>query len=122
MGIALRSCSKLNENAKQGFAITHARGTWPFASKFTVLGYIEGDAIQCDLVSRSDVCGWRWHMNRRECMEVTLEHLSWLLYAKFAHYSFTIAAFRIVKGRLRGNGNGMTLPDSYVLLKFLWLV
>eukprot|EP00971_Amphidinium_carterae_P082872 1639538-Amphidinium_carterae.1 len=55
-------------------------------------------------------------------MEATLEHLVWLLYPKFAHYTFTVAAFRIVKGRLRGNGNGMTLADSHVLLKFLWLV
>eukprot|EP00971_Amphidinium_carterae_P116845 2314104-Amphidinium_carterae.1 len=31
--------------------------------------------IPCDIVSRSDVCGWRWHMNGRECMEATLENL-----------------------------------------------
>eukprot|EP00971_Amphidinium_carterae_P067804 1342730-Amphidinium_carterae.1 len=55
-------------------------------------------------------------------MEATLEHLVWLLYPKFAHYTFTIAAFRIVKGRLAGNGNGMALKDSNVLLKYLWLV
>eukprot|EP00971_Amphidinium_carterae_P125515 2486375-Amphidinium_carterae.1 len=46
----------------------------------------------------------------------------WLLYPKFAHYTFTLAAFRIVKGRFAGNGNAMTLADSNVLLKFLWLV
>eukprot|EP00971_Amphidinium_carterae_P216840 4304339-Amphidinium_carterae.1 len=51
-----------------------------------------------------------------------LEHLVWLLYPKFAHYTFTIASFRIVKGRLAGTGNGMTLNDSHVLLKFLWHV
>eukprot|EP00971_Amphidinium_carterae_P342785 6482211-Amphidinium_carterae.2 len=55
-------------------------------------------------------------------MEATLEHLVWLLYPKFAHYAFTTAAFRIVKGRFAGNGNGMTLTDSQVLLMFLWLV
>eukprot|EP00971_Amphidinium_carterae_P047328 932621-Amphidinium_carterae.1 len=63
----------------------------------------------CDLVSRRDVCGWRWHMDWRDCMEATLERLVWLLYPKFAHYTFTIAALRIVKGMFRGNGNGMTL-------------
>eukprot|EP00971_Amphidinium_carterae_P276215 5481370-Amphidinium_carterae.1 len=78
--------------------------------------------MSCDLVSRRDVCGLRWHMNGRECMEAGVEHLVWLLYPKFVHYTFTIAAFRIVKGRLRGNGNGMKLQDSHVLLKFLWLV
>eukprot|EP00971_Amphidinium_carterae_P206050 4089312-Amphidinium_carterae.1 len=53
-------------------------------------------------------------------MEATLEHLVWLLYPKFAHYTFTIPAYRIVKGMLRGNG--MTLQASCVLLKFSWLV
>eukprot|EP00971_Amphidinium_carterae_P313894 6238714-Amphidinium_carterae.1 len=53
-------------------------------------------------------------------MEATLEHLVWLLYPKFAHYAFTIAAYRIVRGRLRGNS--MSLAGSHVLLKFLWLV
>eukprot|EP00971_Amphidinium_carterae_P147665 2926723-Amphidinium_carterae.1 len=55
-------------------------------------------------------------------MEATLEHLVWLLYPKFAHYTFTLAAFRIVKGSLTGNGNGMTVKDSHVLLTFAWLV
>eukprot|EP00971_Amphidinium_carterae_P248042 4925008-Amphidinium_carterae.1 len=59
-------------------------------------------------------------MNGRDCVEATLEHLVWLLYPKFTHYTFTIAAFRIVKGRLRGSG--MTLQASYVMLKFSWLV
>eukprot|EP00971_Amphidinium_carterae_P341551 6480409-Amphidinium_carterae.1 len=100
------------------------RGMWPFACKF-ITGYMsptagENYAIPCDLVSRSDVCGWRWHMNGRKCVDATLEHLAWLLYHKFAHYTFTIAAFRIVKRRLRGNG--MTLQTSNVLLKVLWLV
>eukprot|EP00971_Amphidinium_carterae_P195500 3879674-Amphidinium_carterae.1 len=27
-----------------------------------------------------------------------------------------------MKGRVRGNGNGMKLQDSHVLLKFSWLV
>eukprot|EP00971_Amphidinium_carterae_P175362 3476161-Amphidinium_carterae.1 len=53
-------------------------------------------------------------------MEATLEHLVWLLYPKIAHYTFTIAAIRIMKRRLRGKG--MTLEASYALLKFVWLV
>eukprot|EP00971_Amphidinium_carterae_P052401 1031463-Amphidinium_carterae.1 len=97
-------------------------GSWPFASKFTAAADWDEFAIACDLLSRSDVCRWRWHMNRRGCMDATLEHLVWLLYPKFAHYTFTIAAFRIVKGRSRHNGNAMRLESSYALLKFLWLV
>eukprot|EP00971_Amphidinium_carterae_P017765 350134-Amphidinium_carterae.1 len=99
-------------------------GMWPSESKFRAVyksptcGF--DVTIDCDLVSRSDVCGWRRQVNGRECMEAALEHLVWLLYPKFAHYAFTIAAFRIVKGRLRGKG--MTLEASYVLLKFSWLV
>eukprot|EP00971_Amphidinium_carterae_P026702 526747-Amphidinium_carterae.1 len=55
------------------------RGNWLFASNF-VKGFLSRtdgmDAIiSCELVSRSDVCAWRWHMNGRECMEATLEHL-----------------------------------------------
>eukprot|EP00971_Amphidinium_carterae_P275617 5468928-Amphidinium_carterae.1 len=84
--------------------------------------YIIKDTVSCNIVSRTDVCGWRWHLNGRECMEATLEHLTWLLYPKFAHYTFTIAAYRVVKGRLSGNGNGITLIDSHVLLKLIWLV
>eukprot|EP00971_Amphidinium_carterae_P058668 1160231-Amphidinium_carterae.1 len=53
--------------------------------------------MRWDLWNRSDVCGLRWHMNRRKCMEATLEHLVWLLYPKVAHLAFTIAAFQIVK-------------------------
>eukprot|EP00971_Amphidinium_carterae_P348437 6490487-Amphidinium_carterae.3 len=101
------------------------RGKWPFESLLDVTysSPADRDGIaghDCDLVSRSDVCGWRWHVNGRECMDATVEHLVWLLYPKFAHYTFSIAAFRIVKARLRGNG--ITLQASYVLLKFLWLV
>eukprot|EP00971_Amphidinium_carterae_P067590 1338423-Amphidinium_carterae.1 len=99
------------------------KGGWPFASNFRAAFYspTSGRHIghQCDLVSRADVCGWRWHMNGRDCVEATLEHLAWLLYPKFAHFTFTIAAFRIVRGRLRGAS--MTLDNSYVLLKFSWL-
>eukprot|EP00971_Amphidinium_carterae_P276872 5494796-Amphidinium_carterae.1 len=54
------------------------RGKWPFTSKFEAVfkSPTAGSAtIHCDLVSRRDVCGWRWHMNGRECMEATLEHL-----------------------------------------------
>eukprot|EP00971_Amphidinium_carterae_P299521 5950970-Amphidinium_carterae.1 len=52
-------------------------------------------------------------------MEATLEHLAWLLYPKVAHYTFTKAAYRIVKGTL--TSNGMTLRNSHVLLNCLWL-
>eukprot|EP00971_Amphidinium_carterae_P088141 1743397-Amphidinium_carterae.1 len=60
------------------------RGTWPFSSQFIALvGDEEDDNTQgpyesrlvCDIVSRTDVCGWRWHMKGKECMEATLEHL-----------------------------------------------
>eukprot|EP00971_Amphidinium_carterae_P048215 949668-Amphidinium_carterae.1 len=76
------------------------RGLWPFAFKFNAAFKWRRNNFQlpCDLVSRSDVCGWRWHsMNGRGCMEATFEHLVWLLYPKFAHYTFTIAAFRVMK-------------------------
>eukprot|EP00971_Amphidinium_carterae_P306557 6091960-Amphidinium_carterae.1 len=100
------------------------RDIWPFASKFGVAFKSVRTGLNAvthsDIVSRNDVCVWRWHMNGRECVEATLEHLGWLLYPKFAHYTFTIPAFRIAKQRLRGNG--MTLKASCVLLKFLWLV
>eukprot|EP00971_Amphidinium_carterae_P210118 4168655-Amphidinium_carterae.1 len=90
------------------------QGMWPFASKFRAvfIGPIDEEEVKffCDLVSRSEVCGWRWHVNGRECMDATLEHLVWLLYPKLAHYTFTIAAFRIMKRRL--GGNGMTLSHS----------
>eukprot|EP00971_Amphidinium_carterae_P061089 1208836-Amphidinium_carterae.1 len=114
------------EDGRFAIAEHHARGVWPFASKFSAAFNLptggSSEAIHCALVSRSDVCGWRLQRNGRECMEATLEHLVWLLYPKFAHYTFTIAAFRIMKGRLGGNGNGMKLEDSHVLLKLLWLV
>eukprot|EP00971_Amphidinium_carterae_P328186 6459927-Amphidinium_carterae.1 len=64
--------------------------------------------------------GWRWRVNGRDCAEAVIEHLVWLLYRKFAHYTFTIAAFRIVKQRLRGIG--MKLQSSSVLLQFSWLM
>eukprot|EP00971_Amphidinium_carterae_P325313 6455520-Amphidinium_carterae.1 len=92
------------------------KGLWPFPS----LTGLEtnssfktgvGGKIYFELVSRSDVCSWRWHMNQRDCMDATLEHLVWLLYPKFAHYTFTIAAMRIVRGRL--GGNGMTLANAH---------
>eukprot|EP00971_Amphidinium_carterae_P308528 6130999-Amphidinium_carterae.1 len=57
------------------------RGMWPFVSKFRVAFRSfkrrtgADTEIASDLVSRSDICGWRWHMNRRECTEATLEHL-----------------------------------------------
>eukprot|EP00971_Amphidinium_carterae_P074675 1475843-Amphidinium_carterae.1 len=53
-------------------------------------------------------------------MEAAIEHLLRLLYPKFAHYTFTIAALRILKVRI--GGNGMSLRSSFVLLKFSWLM
>eukprot|EP00971_Amphidinium_carterae_P065577 1299301-Amphidinium_carterae.1 len=101
------------------------KGMWPVATEFRATFKLpdgNGTSIGCDPVSRSDVCGWRWRINERECMDATLEHLAFLLYPKFVHYAFTIAAVQTVRGRLRGDGNGMTLADSHVLLKFSWLV
>eukprot|EP00971_Amphidinium_carterae_P147555 2924238-Amphidinium_carterae.1 len=88
------------------------RGSWPFPSEVRMdlrKGFHGSHPFlyDCELVSRNDICGWRWHVHWRECMDAALEHLAWLLYPKFAHYTFTLAAFRIVKGRLRGGG--MTL-------------
>eukprot|EP00971_Amphidinium_carterae_P143839 2850438-Amphidinium_carterae.1 len=99
------------------------RGRWPLEwSKFPAAFEVreQNNVMDADLVSRKDVCGLRWHMNGKECMDTALEHLAWLLYPKFAHYAFTITAFRIVKRRF--TGNGMTVQASYVVLKFVWLV
>eukprot|EP00971_Amphidinium_carterae_P017536 345367-Amphidinium_carterae.1 len=103
----------------------HARGMWPFSG--TISSAVQatvGTDRYYELVShplfRSDICGWRWHMNLKKCVEATIEHLVWLLYSKFAHYTCTIAAFRILRRRFRGKG--ITLQDSNVLLKLLWLV
>eukprot|EP00971_Amphidinium_carterae_P300032 5960752-Amphidinium_carterae.1 len=51
------------------------RGRWPFATKFIAghkmpeggAGGVDGlrTSLWDDLVSRNDVCGWRWHMNGR---------------------------------------------------------
>eukprot|EP00971_Amphidinium_carterae_P134292 2660603-Amphidinium_carterae.1 len=102
------------------------RGMWPFAFKERTAfekKYVGiPSAVEFNILSRTDVCSWRWHMNGKECMEATLEHLMWLLCPKFAHYTFTIAAFRIVKGRIAGDGKGINLTSSHVLLDFLWLV
>eukprot|EP00971_Amphidinium_carterae_P171222 3393894-Amphidinium_carterae.1 len=54
-------------------------------------------------------------------METTIEQPAWLLYVKFSHYTFTIAAFRLVKVQWL-DGIGLTLEGSHVLLKFGWLV
>eukprot|EP00971_Amphidinium_carterae_P200101 3971321-Amphidinium_carterae.1 len=78
------------------------------------------NVVESDLVSRRDACGWQWQMNPRNCVEEAIEQLVRLLYPKFAHNIFTMAAFRILKVRL--GGSGMTLEGSHVLLKFLWLV
>eukprot|EP00971_Amphidinium_carterae_P309624 6153307-Amphidinium_carterae.1 len=78
------------------------------------------DNIHCHLVSRSEICTWRWHNNGRDCMEAVIEHIMYLLSPKFAHYTFTTTAWRIVKMRL--GGKGMALGETHVLLKVLWLV
>eukprot|EP00971_Amphidinium_carterae_P265833 5273239-Amphidinium_carterae.1 len=31
-----------------------------------------------DLVSRSDICSYRWNMDRRECTEAVMDRLAWL--------------------------------------------
>eukprot|EP00971_Amphidinium_carterae_P053487 1053819-Amphidinium_carterae.1 len=58
-----------------------ARGRWPLpkligarAETHPSVQILE-TTLPCELVSRSDVCGWRWEMNRKDCMEATLEHL-----------------------------------------------
>eukprot|EP00971_Amphidinium_carterae_P310815 6176443-Amphidinium_carterae.1 len=100
------------------------RGTWPFADGFMVFmggtEYSKPEGFAVDLLPRRELCSWRWHMNGRQCMEAAIEHLAWLLYPKFAHYTFTIAAFRIVRRRIFGSC--MSLVGSNVLLKFSWLM
>eukprot|EP00971_Amphidinium_carterae_P149606 2966209-Amphidinium_carterae.1 len=64
------------------FFWTPCRGMWQYTFQFRApvdIG-LEVTSISSNLLSRSDVCGWRWHMKRTECMEATLEHLVWLLY------------------------------------------
>eukprot|EP00971_Amphidinium_carterae_P118016 2338098-Amphidinium_carterae.1 len=53
-------------------------------------------------------------------MEAAIEHLGWLLYSKFTHNTFTIAAFRVAKRRLRGTR--MSLESAHALLQLSWLV
>eukprot|EP00971_Amphidinium_carterae_P092734 1836387-Amphidinium_carterae.1 len=53
-------------------------------------------------------------------MVSAIEHLGWLLYSKFAHNTFTIAAYRVAKGRFVGSG--MSLESSHVLLQLSWLI
>eukprot|EP00971_Amphidinium_carterae_P239453 4753716-Amphidinium_carterae.1 len=80
--------------------------------------HIEG--INVDLVSRTDMCSLPWHMDSRECVEATVEHLVWLLYPKFVHYSFVLAAARVLNARIRAKR--MTLHAANVLLSYTWLV
>eukprot|EP00971_Amphidinium_carterae_P030503 600032-Amphidinium_carterae.1 len=56
---------------------TPCRGMWQYAFRFRNNVDIADKVVPLhwSLVSRSDVCGWRWHMKSRECMEATLEHL-----------------------------------------------
>eukprot|EP00971_Amphidinium_carterae_P189925 3770254-Amphidinium_carterae.1 len=100
-------------------------GTLPFANKVAVdvprNNYWEDDFLYYfDTVSRTDICSWRRHVNQKDCTEAAIEHVGGLLYSKFAHYTFTIAAIRVVKGRLAGKG--MRLESSHALLKFSWLM
>eukprot|EP00971_Amphidinium_carterae_P269176 5340172-Amphidinium_carterae.1 len=67
-----------------------------------------------------EICSWRRHVNQKDCVEAVIEHMSWLLYSKFVHYTFTIAAFQVVKGR--HFGKGMRLESSHALLQLSWLV
>eukprot|EP00971_Amphidinium_carterae_P049721 980174-Amphidinium_carterae.1 len=104
------------------------RGTFTFAREAMVtvpfmIDYtwvVDEFSYHPDPVSRREVCSWRWHANPKVCMEATIEHLGWLQYSKFAHSSFTIAAFRVVQWRLRGKG--MSLESSYALLQLSCLV
>eukprot|EP00971_Amphidinium_carterae_P123894 2454056-Amphidinium_carterae.1 len=100
------------------------RGTLPFSSK-VMTEIPHGDMhellnYQFDTVSRRDICSWRWQVNHKDCMDATIENLGWLLYFKFAHSTFTIAALRVAKARFVGNG--MSLESSHALLQFSWLV
>eukprot|EP00971_Amphidinium_carterae_P318878 6338576-Amphidinium_carterae.1 len=57
---------------------SNARGTWPFVAPFLSAFRTSRDYTvrnSCNLVSRSDVCGWRWRMNGRDCTEAVIEHL-----------------------------------------------
>eukprot|EP00971_Amphidinium_carterae_P348554 6490556-Amphidinium_carterae.4 len=69
------------------------RGTWPFQSTYHTLRRESQDVFGVAVtdygrfVSRSDICGWRLHMDWPECVEATIENLVWLLYPKFAHYT-----------------------------------
>eukprot|EP00971_Amphidinium_carterae_P026817 529103-Amphidinium_carterae.1 len=94
------------------------RGPWPFERKVIVVGLQQRFAF--DPLSRTDMCSWPRHVNQKNCMEATIEHLAWLLSAKFAHYTFTIAALRAARRRLFGKR--MRLESSHVLLQLSWLV
>eukprot|EP00971_Amphidinium_carterae_P036672 720763-Amphidinium_carterae.1 len=69
--------------------------------------------------SKSTVCGAR-SIKVKECLDATVERLAWLLYPKFVHFVFTMAAVRVVKKQL--GGRGMTLKHARVLLSYTWLV
>eukprot|EP00971_Amphidinium_carterae_P034690 682689-Amphidinium_carterae.2 len=81
------------------------RSTWPFPRKVMVEMQDHHDLDEQLLnyvfepVSRRDICSWRWHANQKDCMDAVIEHLGWLLYSKFAHNTFTIAALRVAKAR-----------------------
>eukprot|EP00971_Amphidinium_carterae_P184451 3661746-Amphidinium_carterae.1 len=53
-------------------------------------------------------------------MEAVLERLEWLLYPKFVHASFTVAAYRMLRARF--SAKRMKLQTANVLLSFTWLV
>eukprot|EP00971_Amphidinium_carterae_P124565 2467642-Amphidinium_carterae.1 len=75
--------------------------------------------LDADLVSRSNLCSLRWHMDRRECMEAVTERLVWLLYPKFVHYSCTMAVLRTV--RAQHSAKRMRLHGAIALLSYTWL-
>eukprot|EP00971_Amphidinium_carterae_P125246 2481713-Amphidinium_carterae.1 len=103
------------------------RKWWPFAATFNA-SYLgenselegRGTIFDVELVSRREICSWRWQMDGKACIEAVTEHLVWILCPKLVHYIFTMPTFRVV--RVRMGGKGMTLVSTNVLLTFLWLV
>eukprot|EP00971_Amphidinium_carterae_P134912 2673372-Amphidinium_carterae.1 len=99
---------------------------WPFGDSFEAASRMSrrwstiDRTFRCDFVFRSDICSLRWDMNGRDCMEAAVEQGVSLLYPKFAHSTFTMAAFRMVKVKL--GSQGMKLEGSHALLALLWLM
>eukprot|EP00971_Amphidinium_carterae_P055103 1085830-Amphidinium_carterae.1 len=72
------------------------------------------------LLSRTDMCSLRHHMEWRACVEAVVEHMTWLLYPKLSHYAFTLPACYMLKNQL--GGRGLKLSRASVLLSYTWLV